>query len=229
MTYVVPRQAAEKLLAVVPFQRFLKLEDVFITGVLTEAANVTVSHIGRDRITLDERRPGIHSEIRHLGFIIDKNGRRLDPEKIETIRQMPASRNFAEVRSFQGMISHYGSFAAGMRKMLAPLGDPLKKATLHWTSKCEEGFRRVKEVLTSDLLLTHSDPCLEIIVAADASDYGIGAVVLHRMPDGTEKAICHANRSLTATEGNYGHIEKEGHAFIRCSKVSSLHICMDAD
>ncbi|PIO61946.1 reverse transcriptase [Teladorsagia circumcincta] len=152
--------------------------------------------------------------IRYLGFIIDKDGRRPDPEKIEAIRQMPVPRNIAEVRSFLGMISYYGSFVAEMRKIRAPLDDLLKNAVFRWTSKCEEAFQHAKDVLTSDLLLTHFDPSLEIIVAADASDYGIGAVILHRMPNGTEKAICHASRSLTAAERNYGQIEKEGLALI---------------
>ncbi|PIO68257.1 hypothetical protein TELCIR_09958 [Teladorsagia circumcincta] len=153
--------------------------------------------------------------IRYLGFIIDKDGRRPDPEKIEAVRQMPVPRNVAEVRSSLGMISYYGSFVAEMRKIRALLDDLMKKnATFRWTSKCEEAFQSAKDVLTSDLLLTHFDPSLEVIVAADASDYGIGAVILHRMPNCTEKAICHSSRSLTAAERNYGQIEKEGLALI---------------
>ena len=63
-------------------------------------------------------------------------------------------------------------------------------------------------MLQSDLLLTHFDPGLDIVVAADACDYGVGAVISHRFPNGTEKAIAHATRSLTKAKKNYGQIEK---------------------
>ncbi|KAK6761919.1 hypothetical protein RB195_022856 [Necator americanus] len=134
-------------------------------------------------------------QIRYLGCIIDKDGRHPDLEKIEVIRQMPVPQNVAELR--------------------APLDALLKKnVPFKWNEECEAAFNRAKEVLASDLLLTHFDSSLDIIVAADASDHGIGAVILHRMPDGTEKAIWHASRSLTAAERNYGQIEKEGLALI---------------
>ncbi|KAK6763534.1 hypothetical protein RB195_024018 [Necator americanus] len=134
---------------------------------------------------------------------------------IEVIRQMPVPKNVAEVRSFLGMINYYGSFVAEMRHLRAPLAALLKKnVPFKWNEECEAAFNRAKEVLASGLLLTHFDPSLDIIVAADASDLGIGAVILHRMPDGTEKAIWHASRSLTAAERNYGQIEKEGVALI---------------
>ncbi|KAK6760950.1 hypothetical protein RB195_022139 [Necator americanus] len=141
---------------------------------------------------------GRTQQIRYLGCSIYKDKRNPDPEKIEAIRQMPVPKNVAEMRHLHALLD------ALLKKDV-----PFK-----WNEECEAAFNRVKKVLASDLLLTHFDPSPYIIVAADASDHGIGTVFLHRMPDGTEKAIWHANRSLTAAETNYGQIEKEGLALI---------------
>ncbi|CAI2738162.1 unnamed protein product, partial [Dicrocoelium dendriticum] len=77
-----------------------------------------------------------------------------------------------------------------------------------------KSFEEVKRMLCSDLMLTHYDPTLEIVVAADASKYGVGAVISHKFADGSEKAIAHAARSLSPAEKNYGQIEKEALAIV---------------
>ncbi|KER34119.1 hypothetical protein T265_00007 [Opisthorchis viverrini] len=75
-------------------------------------------------------------------------------------------------------------------------------------------FCKLKTMLSSDMLLTHYDPKLPIIVAADASNCGVGAAILHVFPDGSEKAIMHASKSLTPAEQRYGQIEKEALALV---------------
>ncbi|XP_055527452.1 uncharacterized protein K02A2.6-like [Wyeomyia smithii] len=95
------------------------------------------------------------SEIRYLGFVINADGIKPDPDKVASIVRMPRP------------------------------------------TDCQEAFDTIKKVLQSDLLLTHYNPSLELIVAGDASKTGIGAVIMHRFSNGQLKAIAHAYKHRT--------------------------------
>jgi len=63
-------------------------------------------------------------------------------------------------------------------------------------------------LLTSASILAHYDPKLPLCLAADASAYGIGAVISHVYEDGTERPIAFASQKLMGPEKNYAQLEK---------------------
>ncbi|CAH8448460.1 unnamed protein product [Schistosoma curassoni] len=196
------------------------LDDIIIMGVdrldLEKKLDHVLTRIAEYGLRLrPEKCDFCMQKVRYLGFIIDKDGRRPDPENTQAVKTMPRPTDVPTLRSFLGLVSHYGAFIPNLHQLRAPLNNLLvKNVKWSWSATCQAAFDEIKKVLVSDLLLTHYDPSLPIVVASDASNYGIGAVISHIMPDGSEKAISHAARSLTSAERNYSQIEKEALSII---------------
>ena len=68
--------------------------------------------------------------------------------------------------------------------------------------------------MTSTQVLSHYDPAKPLTMSCDASPYGIAAVLSHRMPNGDDRPIAFASKTLTPAERNYCHLEKEALAII---------------
>ena len=58
-------------------------------------------------------------------------------------------------------------------------------------------------------MLVHYDPALPLKLDCDASAYGVGAVLSHVFPNGEERPVAYASRTLTQTERGYSQLEKE--------------------
>lgn len=69
-------------------------------------------------------------------------------------------------------------------------------------------IQQAKLSLSSSKLL-HYDPSLPLPLAADASTYDFGAVIPHTMPNGAERPIAYAFRTLSTSEQKYTQLEKE--------------------
>ena len=157
----------------------------------------------------------MQDSVEYLGHIVNKNGIQMSPKKVEAIVKMPRPKDLKELRAFLGMVNHYGKFMPNLADLCAPLNQLLQKtAKWKWIKECEEAFLKIKEILGSADALVHFNPALPIVLAADASSVGIGAVIFHRYPDGTEKAIAYASKTLTPAEKNYSQIEREALALI---------------
>ena len=118
----------------------------------------------------------VQSETQYLGFIVDGNGIKPDPEKVKVIRAMLPPENVKGVHSFLGMISYYHHFIPKFSEIAIPLIKLTKKfAKFEWTTECQSAFEVLKNSLSTIPVLGYPDVNKPYVLYTDASDNCIGA------------------------------------------------------
>jgi len=114
-----------------------------------------------------------------LGFVVNKKGVHVDPEKIKAIQEWPTPPNVGNVRSFHGLASFYRRFVPNFSSLASPLNELVKKDTpFCWTEKHEQAFKRLKAQLTNAPILALPNFAKTFDLECDALGVGIGAVLL---------------------------------------------------
>ena len=109
---------------------------------------------------------------------------------------MPVPTNVSTLQDFLELENYNGNFIPNIHVLRAPLNKLLTKDS-KWNriTECQSTFKEIK-ISTSDLSLTHYDSKKDIIIASDAGNLGLGAVILHNENNSQVKAIAHALRTL---------------------------------
>lgn len=126
--------------------------------------------------------------------------------KIEAIQNAPAPRNVQELKAYLRLLNYYWMFTYLVGSLYK-----LLKSNQSWKWSTEEAtaFQASEDPLLSSQLLVYFDPNKEIILQCEASQYGIRAVLAHRM---SEKPIGDVSRILSPAKRNYSQLKKE-HVF----------------
>jgi hypothetical protein len=148
----------------------------------------------------------------YLGFVIDRDGLRTDPQKVEAIVNFPTPRTSTEIKRILGMAGWYRRFIPDFSTIVAPMLDLVKgkqkRQHIRWTAEAEMAFQKLKDLLVSAPILVSPNFAEQFIIQTDASDVGLGAVLLQG--EGTdERVIAYASRSLNRVERQYSATEKE--------------------
>ena len=168
------------------------LDDMIITGKNDEEHLANLEEVLRrlqfHGLRADKAKCEFFKEkITYCGHDIDKDGLHKSAAKVEAVLEAPQPNDVAEVRSFLGLINYNHRFLPNLLTTVHPLTQLLEKNhQWKWTEQCETAFHKVKEMITSEQVLTHYDPSLPLRLACDASHVGIGAVLSHVISDGTE-------------------------------------------
>ena len=196
------------------------LDDIILTG-STEAEHLATLATVLERLRSHgfrlkrQKCSFLQPSVEYLGHVVDAQGLHTTRGKQQAMADAPTPTNLTELRSFLGLVNYYGRFISNLATRLQPLTQLLHKGeSWKWTVECETAFRDIKAVLSSSQVLAHYDPSLPLSLAADASPYGVGAVISQQYSDGSERPIAYASRTLTASEKNYPQIEKEALALV---------------
>ena len=154
------------------------------------------------------------SEVHYLGHSLQQS---IQPtqDKVRAIRDAPAPTNIHQLKSFLGLINFYAKFLPNLSTVLAPLYVLLQKHhPWTWGPSQQKVFQHAKDRLLSSSLLVHYSEQQPLLLASEASPYGLDAVLSHMMADRSERPIAYASRSLMATERRYSQLDKEALAII---------------
>ena len=123
--------------------------------------------------------------IEYLGHEIMEAGLKPTVDKVRALVEATVPKDVFQLQSFLGLVNYYAKFTPNQSNALAPLNQLLQKSRKWcWGSAQSKAFQAAKEALTSVMLLTHYNPDLDLVLDCDASPYGVGAVLSHRLKMG---------------------------------------------
>ena len=153
--------------------------------------------------------------VEYLGHKISDKGIQPTEAMIRAIVKAPALNNVSQLKAFLDMLNYYAKFLPNISSRLAPLYKLLqKRVPWSWRDEQQQAFQKAKETLTSADVLVHYDLNKKLILSCDASPNGVGAVLSHKMDDGTEHPVTFASRTLSPAEKKYAQLDKEGLAIV---------------
>nr|GEZ73095.1 putative reverse transcriptase domain-containing protein [Tanacetum cinerariifolium] len=138
-------------------------------------------------------------KVQFFGHVIDSQSIHVDPAKIESVKDWASPKSPTEIRKFLGLTVYYRRFIEGFSKVAKPMTKHTqKKVEFEWGDEQEAAFQLLKQKLCSAPILALREGSEDFIVYYDASNKGLGAVLMQR-----EKVISYASRQLKIHGKNY--------------------------
>ena len=142
----------------------------------------------------------------HLGFEYSSMGVAPSSEKTKAIQDWPTPSCCKDVRSFLGLVNFFRRFIPHFADIAHPLTALTSKtAQFVWESEQQAAFTALQHALLTPPLLDYPRKDDQFVLATDASDIGLGAVLSTNR--GT--VVEYASRTLNTAEVNYSTTEKE--------------------
>ena len=151
----------------------------------------------------------------YLGHNLSRGECRPLNDRVTAISQVQPPKNKTQLRSFLGSLGYYQRFIKNYSELTQPLTQFLRKSSpenIPWTDTTIDLFDTLRKILTKEPVLQLPDMARSFTLQTDASNVGLGAVLLqpNRRDMRLLSPVAYASRLLKPAEKNYSTIEKEG-------------------
>lgn len=180
-------------------------------------------------------------EVKFLGHLINKDGIKPLPDKVEAIAQFPLPETVKSLKRFLAMINFYHRFipmaARSHRKLhrMCPGNKKNDRTKLVWTDETRLAFQQCKDELIQCTLLGHPkrQAPLALTLTVDASNFAIGAAVYQVVEEGLQP-LRFFSKKLTINEATGDTYNRELLAIYRAvryfqSMLEGREFCIYTD
>ncbi|KAG8192393.1 hypothetical protein JTE90_017931, partial [Oedothorax gibbosus] len=186
------------------------IDDILVYGKTEEEHDIRLKSVldmaRKQGLNLSKEKSQIKvNSVKYLGYNLTSEGLSVNVDKIKAISEYKSPENKAELQRFLGMVTYLGKFISNLSDKTGILRQLLSKDNeFIWSDNEQRAFNHLKECIVNAPVLSYYDPNKRSTVSVDASQYGLGAVLLQG-----ENAVAYASVSLTDTQQRYSQIEKE--------------------
>ena len=164
--------------------------------------------------------------VEFIGHQVGRGELSLHDENVKKVRDAQRPRTKKEVKSFLGLTGYYRNFIPNYAAIASPLSDLTKKGLpneVDWQDIHEKAYRTLKKMTVTKPVLRLPDITKPFTLRTDASNTGIGAVLLQEH-DGQLFPVSYASKKLLMREQAYSTIEKECFAIVWAIKKFMLYL-----